>query len=367
MAESTRFRALRDLGRGWLLWIAILAALAMLVILVVVPDLGVRSADRCFSERSEDEPGPNNPDSRWAYYSQPNLQEPPASRPENPIQLSLLPDQLTTLHFGRSESVRALDIDYRPAVMANTSADEATSAAAATSLRGQLTSPALQLDISQFRRDDGAVLSPDLVKTRANVIGDDRVRLSVCVDRRSAHALGDPGTFRGTVSIIDPRVTRADVPLQIDAADPHWPLPFFLVLIAVIAGSWMTWVIREKTPETRFFLPREWFAWGGTAIGIICIVAGSAAAVGTYLTTYLTRETWGTTLSDYATLLTGAFVAFMGVTTSLQVAGLAQAARTHSGGQSASGRAVAGIAATGPPAGGTPSDAGDESGPRAAG
>jgi hypothetical protein len=177
-----------------------------------------------------------------------------------------------------------------------------------------------------FRRDDAAILAPKLIKARARVIGDDRVRVSLCVDRREAMLLADPGTYRGTVSIIDPRVTRTDIPLEVDAADPKWTFSLFLVLVAVVAGSWVTWIIKEQKADSYGFRPREWFIWSGTAIGIICLVAGASAGVATYQATYLSRSTWGSSVNDYVTLLTGCFVAFMGVTTSLHVAGMAQQA-----------------------------------------
>jgi hypothetical protein len=320
-----------DYARGWLLWAVIAAAVTLLVVRVGYDDLGAKkeSRARCFAPIEElDSQG-------WAFYSSPNATDP--ARPDSPLQLSLVPDQTTTLDFGRSESVRVLDVDYRPAIAATSSGSGSQTVDSTKSLHKLLSAPPLQVDVSQFRRDDGAVLMPKMVKARARVIGDDRVRVSLCVDRRKARTLADPGTYRGTVSIIDPRVTRTDIPLVVDEADPRWTFPLFLVLVSIVAGSWVTWMVKEKKADGDEFKPHEWFKWSGSAIGIICLVAGAIAGLATFQATYLSQGTWGTSIGDYVALLTGSFVAFMGVTTSLHVAGMAQASFAKSNPAGASG------------------------------
>jgi len=302
--------------RGWLLKSIMLAAVVALTAWFAIPHLGSRDDPGCFAKQ-----GTAATAAGWSYYDDDGT---PHQRPASPLQLSLTPDQVTALPFGRSESVRALDVDYRPAVLATSKANTPATPPKTKSLQDVVGTQPLQVDVSQFRRDDGASLTKSLVRARAKVVGDDRVRVSLCVDRRSAEALADPGTYRGTVSIIDARVARTDIPLEVSGADPRWTMPLFLLLLAVIAGTWVTWVIKEKKPDSSPFVLSEWLVWSGTAIGIICIVAGAVACVGAVQATYLSQGTWGTSIGDYFALLTGCFVAFMGVTTSLHVAGLAQ-------------------------------------------
>lgn len=304
--------------RGLLLWLLFAVAVLMLMLSIAAPHLGAHDDPECFKAQRVE---PTDP--VWAFYNYPSGQGDTTAAPESPVQLALLSDQATTLQFGRSESVRALDVNYRPAPAS--AAGQTAGAGTPPSLTKLLGNTPLQLDVSQFTRADGATLDHNLVKASATRIADDRVRVSLCVDRRDASKLGDPGTYRGTVSIIDPRVARTDLPVQIEAADPRWTFPLFLVLLSVVAATWVTWMVKEQKADSARFRPSEWFIWSGTAIGIISIVAGAAAAAGVYQARYLSSSTWGSAVSDYVALLTAGFVAFMGVTTSLHVAGLAQA------------------------------------------
>ncbi|NUR06810.1 MAG: hypothetical protein HOQ22_08360 [Nocardioidaceae bacterium] len=290
-------------------------------------DAGVDTSPRCFDQPTSGQ------DAVWARYDRPN--SPPESQSgAQPLQLALLPEQATTLHFGRSQAVRALDIDYKLSLQG---AAGASSSQDVETLKKRLGKTPVQLDLLQFRRSDGANLNPDDVRARARVVGD-RVRVTLCVDRRQADALGGPGSYSGTVSIIDPRVARVDLPLVVDASDPNWARALALVVLAMIAGSWVTWVVKEQKPDATRFNPKEWASWSVTAIGIISVVAGAAAAVAIYQASYLSDPTWGVSVSESIALLTAAFVAFMGATTGLHVAGLAdkfrreQEAGGHGGG-----------------------------------
>jgi hypothetical protein len=305
---------------GWATWLPLSILAAATVVLMTLslffPGMGVTEEDRCFREEAA------KPDPVWAYYDRPN------EAPENPgsaapIQLSLVPDQSTTLHFGRSESVRSFDVDYQLSLQGTTGADDTR---AVQTLAERLKKTPVQLDILQFRRADGAYLDTELVRARARVIGD-RVRVTVCIDRRDAEKLGDPGSYHGTVSIIDPRVARVDLPLDLDAADPDWARALSLVGLALLAGSWVTWVVKEQKADTTRFEPHQWATWSVTAIGIISIVAGSVAAAAVFQASYLNNPVWGVSVSDPVALLTGSFVAFMGATTSIHVAALADKLR----------------------------------------
>lgn len=312
---------MRSIARQTLGWLGtrsvliILSAATVLLFILgpFITDLGADDAGRCFAKQG------TKPDPVWAYYDYPN--DPPGNPAAGkPVQLSLVPDQSTTIHFGRSQAVRSSDIDYKLSLQG--SAAEQQNGQEVQTLAQRLGDSNLQLDILQFQRSDGAALDTDLVKARARVVGD-RVRVSVCIDRRNAHDLGDPGTYRGTVSIIDPRVARVDLPLDFDASDPDWARALSLVGLGLLAGSWVTWVVKEQKADSDRFHPSQWAEWSVTAIGLISAVAGAVAALAVYQASYLNNPIWGVSIGDTVALLTGSFVAFMGATTTLHVAGLA--------------------------------------------
>jgi hypothetical protein len=326
LRRRRREEDLESRSRGyWLLAGLSLVALFLFFFDDTVSDRGIDTAHRCFPEGTTKS---STGDAVWAYYDRPNAAPALVEADAQPIQLALLPEQSTTLHFGRSQAVRALDIDYKLSLQG---AAGAVSTQDVESLKQRLGRSPIQLDLLQFRRSDGAALNPDRVRARARVVGD-RVRVTLCVDRRDAAALGGPGSYQGALSIIDPRISRVDLPLVTDAADPNWSRALSLVLLALLAGSWVTWVVKEQKPETTEFTTHDWAKWSVTAIGLISLVAGAVGAIAVFQSSYLNNPTWGISVSESIALLTASFVAFMGATTGLHVAGLADKYRRQQAG-----------------------------------
>ena len=244
-------------------------------------------------------------DERWSRYNVPN--EPLGEELPALNEFALLPDQRTSLQFGRAAKVRALDVDYAvsPAVDA----------------KGRVTP--LRVDITQFLRDDGEALAERKVYASARLISDDRVRVSLCVDRRDPGTLGDPGTYGGVVSVMDSSVGRVDLPLTVTMAWPEWSRVAILALVACLAGLWMAWLIHDKVGDSDPISLARFARWVVSALGLLSLGAGSFAAVQAYRLTYLDSGVWGASVGDPLTLLLACFTAFTGATVGLRIAGLA--------------------------------------------
>ena len=183
----------------------------------------------------------------------------------------------------------------------------------------------LTLDVSQFtRQTGGATLRVDAVRAKAVRVGD-RVRLTLCVNHGTS-SLGDPGSYAGSISIIDPRIARVDLPLEVTIAWPYWPGALLLCLLAILAGTFVAWVVRAKPSEDSHFKLSDFLDWVARLIGVVTVAVGTVAALTAYAATYLGNPVWGSSSTDVITLLGACFTAFVGTTTSLQLATLAQAA-----------------------------------------
>src|SRR6185369_2949307 len=73
-----------------------------------------------------------------------------------------------------------------------------------------------------------------------------RVNMQLCIDRRPPET-AFAGTYEGTVSIVDSRIHRVDLPVRVTAAAPQWQAVLLLLVLAVIGGSWYVWVLHYVT------------------------------------------------------------------------------------------------------------------------
>jgi hypothetical protein len=277
-------------------------------------------------------------DEVWAFYNLPNRPDGlPATA--SPVALALTPDQPTTLKMGRSRTKRSLDVDYRPA--ASTTAAGAAGSTQVADPLAALDGKYLRVDVSQFRRsDDDARLNAGKVIGTARVLGG-QVRVTLCVDRRSASltnsALGDAGSYSGSISIIDPRISRIDLPVTVLLAYPAWPVVLLLVLAAILAAAWASYIAKAGKTDNATFEWRAWIASTTTSIGIISIFAGTAAALAAYNGTYLASDQWQARPQDAIALVGASFTAFLAATTALHVAGMAYGRGNDATGDNASG------------------------------
>ena len=286
-------------------------------------------------------PGTREPYQRhpeWASYNYPSNPEIPPN-PEVIGELSLLPDQRTTLPLGRSLEVRALDLDYTLAPIQGQVAAAFDDADLPLFLR---------VEVTQFLRSDAANLHEQKILAAARVVSADRVRVSICADRRDLPpdtaaqpntearrddprvVLAPPGQYAGVVSIIDPRLGRVDLPITVTLLHSNtWWVAAWMFL-ASVAGLWTAWLVHDKVEEQTSLQPRRFGRWIFTAIGLLCLGAGLFAAFQAFRLSYLQAPAWGEDQgSDVLALLGATFTAFVGATAGLKVAGLAARTTTR--------------------------------------
>jgi hypothetical protein len=216
------------------------------------------------------------------------------AQPARPAKLILISGQTTTLAFSRALTTKTLTIQYG----VNGTIPEVGT--------GQY--PNLKVIPQAFLRSDQAALPANRVKVAA-WYQSGRVFLQLCVDR-SGFKLADPGAYVGTVSIVDPRVSRVDVPITVTLSYPTWQDVLELLVLAVFAGSWYIWVLQDKQPSDRA-ISWHFITWCGSMIGALSIAAGVVAAVGVYNASYLNSASWGYTVSQPLALLGAMFTAFL--------------------------------------------------------
>lgn len=153
----------------------------------------------------------------------------------------------------------------------------------------------------------------------------DRLRVTLCVDRREKvnaegqpeAGLGDPGTYRGVVSVIDQRVGRVDLPLTITLSYPNAFRVSAILTLAALGGLWVAWLVQD-TEKSGSFRLRRFLDWTVSSLGLLSIGAGLAAAFQAFRLAYLNNAAWGSNLGDAATLLAVSFTAFTAATIGLK-------------------------------------------------
>jgi hypothetical protein len=242
------------------------------------------------------------------------LKSPPAL-PKNykPVKLVLIGGQSTTLQFNRALATKTLTIQY------------GISGAATILNSGPHQFPRLRVvNTLGFIRDDQDPLPGDHVHLAAWVQSG-RVLLKVCV-RRSTAGLADPGTYQGTVSILDPRVGRVDVPVVITMSYSNWRWILGLLVLAVLVGAWYVWVLQSKADRD---LAIDWgfLDYYTSMLGLLSAGAGVVAAFGVYTATYLNSTSWGSSSTQVFALFGAMFSAFLAGSATVHVGAKAGAAR----------------------------------------
>ena len=249
--------------------------------------------------------------------------------------LTLQENTSTTVTFGRGTDQLEREFDY-------TIADPDGILSGAT---------CLQVEVSPFIRDTGdAQLERKRISAVATVSGD-RALIVVNFDRTWA-ALGDPGSYAGVVRVLDPRVERTEVALQLTMSFPFWQLPLAISIFMLFPAIVYVWLLKGSFGDAGALSITKFQNFVISRNGILAIGAGTVAAVGVYSATYLSGPTWGSSSAQVLTLVGAAFAAFATASTAVAAAG---ADTTTSGGLTAEaiGKAVAGAIAThGPEAAG---------------
>jgi hypothetical protein len=230
------------------------------------------------------------------------------TQPVKPAKLVLINGQTTTLAFYRALTTKTLTIQYG---VNGTIPDV-----------GQY--PNLDVLQQPFLRSDQTPLPVDQIRVAA-WYQSGRVLLELCV-QRSGLKTADPGTYVGTVSIVDSRVSRVDVPITVTLSYPTWQFVLELLVLAVFAGSWYIWVLQDKDPEDRA-ISWGFIRWCGSMIGVLSIGAGVVAALSVYNASYLSSTSWGYTANQPLALLGAMFTAFLAGAATVHIGAAAGQAR----------------------------------------
>lgn len=229
----------------------------------------------------------------------------------NPAKLVLADGQTTTLPFDRGQVAKTLTIRYN---------------INGTILDAQQF-PNLRVDQLDFLRYDDAALPTSRVRVAAWYQAG-HVVLKVCVNR-SGSKLADPGMYQSTVSIVDPRISPIDTQVTVTLNYPDWTRILVLLFLAVFAGTWYIWILRQKGEAERA-ISWGFFKWCGSMIGVLSIAAGTIAAFAIYNATYLRSDGWGSSAQQPIALLGAMFTAFVTGAATVHIgaaAGEARAAR----------------------------------------
>jgi hypothetical protein len=242
------------------------------------------------------------------------LQPAPAGRPPD---LALKPGQSSKLALGRSLGHKSRQLQFEVDGGSN------------VLQQGAL----LAVDFDPFIRGDDTELSPADYSARAE-FKDGRVRLTICLARSGGATQGngspntvgpiaDAGTYTGTVSIIDPRVARTDVPFTFTLAYPYWPVVVAIAFVTeVVAVCWI-WILR-RDDSAKPVMGGEFWSWLKSGAGITSASVAAVAGAGALIAIYFNSETWAFDIPGMVALISGVFAGFVTAATAQTVASKAR-------------------------------------------
>jgi hypothetical protein len=228
---------------------------------------------------------------------------PPARPPDNPAVLKARTTANSGVPFGRDFGTRQRDIEYD--VTANPEALKDAKSLAVDQTSFQTASGSRQLD-------QNGILAWAEVKNQ------NRVLLHACFKRD--RSLGSPGTYVGTVSIIDSRVGRVDVPFNVSLNYPIWQFVLALWMLMLLPATLYVWLLLGSFTDTRLSIKsfRNWI-YGRNAI--IALGTGATISFGFVLATYFKAEAWGSEVTEATALFGGAFSGFVAAAAGVTAAG----------------------------------------------
>lgn len=154
--------------------------------------------------------------------------------------------------------------------------------------------------------------------------GGDHLLVTVNFTRQD-NAFGPAGLYSGTVSLLDPRVGRVDIPMTISLAYPVWQLPvtlWWLVLPVAIVYLWLLRGSFGGAADPKLQLQLSGFdGYVSSRNGILAIGAGATSALLVLSATYLSSASWGGDITDAFGLFGAMFAAFAAASTPVTAAG----------------------------------------------
>ena len=162
-------------------------------------------------------------------------------------------------------------------------------------------------------------LEPKDINATAHVARS-RVMLDVCFNRTDPH-FGGPGTYSGTVTITDPRVTLTDVAFTVTMAYPWWQFVLAVLVAMLLPAVLYVWFLRGSFTAHPGLTFADLQAWIFSRVTLMSLGAGIAAAVGIFSATYARAESWGTDYTAATALFGATFSAFVAAATGVTAAG----------------------------------------------
>lgn len=180
--------------------------------------------------------------------------------------------------------------------------------------------------VHSFRKDKGGDVN-QAVLAWGTFTSRQTAEILLCVERqgpgddtRYAFYL-EPGRFTGAVTILDDRLPVVTIPFTVELAHPDPYGPLAPIGVVVLAGTLYLMVLRRPAGGGD-----DPIGMGGLDAflrrpsGIAAVVAGTAATVGVYTTTYLSNDTWGSAGGDFFLLVGAMFTAFVSAGTAFRFA-----------------------------------------------
>jgi hypothetical protein len=183
--------------------------------------------------------------------------------------------------------------------------------------------PAVRLAVQSLRRGENGD-----VRAAATAYGvftsAQQVVVFLCVERQGQAAEWDgsfeldPGTYKGVISLLDPRFPTTTVPFTVNLAFPNqWDI-LMPIGGVILLGALYLMVLRRPpgVADERVGL-RDLDAFLRKPSGVASVIAGTVAASGVYLTTYYTNDSWGAGI-DFYLLVAAMFSAFISAGTAFR-------------------------------------------------
>jgi hypothetical protein len=227
-----------------------------------------------------------------------------------PAQLAPHGAQVESIAFGRGLSNQLREFEFSVT-------DPAGRLAGATCL------PAHVNPFLRIGQAESAQLDPSRIDVAAAVSGQ-QVLVSVTMRRDNA-TFAPAGSYAGTISLVDPRIERVDIPLTVSMAYPIWRLPFVVLLLVLPIAIGYLWLLKGSfhagSSNTTVITLWQFEDYAFSRNGILAIGAGAASAALVFSGTYLTSPTWGSSFVDAITLFGAMFAAFVAASTPVTAAG----------------------------------------------
>lgn len=165
----------------------------------------------------------------------------------------------------------------------------------------------------------GRELDSGWISAVATVRQPHRVLLTVRFDRRNAR-LGRPGNYLGTVSIVDSRVSRVDVPFTVSLAYPWWQFVGALLLAMLVLATMYLWLLRGSFGSRELTLD-DLQRWLFSRNALLSVGTGVAGAISVWTATYFSNPSWGASATAATALFGATFSAFVAAATAVTAAG----------------------------------------------